>query len=251
MEVRVSAVAGPEIEVEPDRLLCGEVGMTAQGPEARDDKAAIQVFRGESILESVGNARCIQVCPFRALEPPLLFVGEELDKDEENEETGEDEIGDAEDSSLGKPGEDDKNVCWAREQAQEKRLAERDEEDVQKMESNPIIAHSRANYLPAIILRPDLEASSPPVVKRQSGAPEDAKKRNRVHRGSRKAGHTGPNREMDIANTRYETPAPIHLGIVPVHLGHDQEDARQKERERDGGDKRIGGQIDLFEVVGV
>ena len=136
MEVCVSAVAGPEIEAEPDGLLCGEVGMTAQGPETRDDKAAIKVFGGESILELVGNAGCIQVGTFHALEPPLLFVREQLDQNEEKEETGEDEVGNAKGISTRKLGEDDEDVCWTGEEAQKKTLAKRDKGDVQEMESN-------------------------------------------------------------------------------------------------------------------
>lgn len=56
---------------------------------------------------------------------------------------------------------------------------------------------------------------------------------------------------MSIVKSRKNTPAAVHLRIVPVDFRNQQEDWRQEQRERKGGYEGIRSQIDVTELGGI
>jgi len=165
--VCLRAVAGPQVQRKPDGLLCGEVRVAAPGPETTDDEATVQVLGRELALVLVWDAGGLQVLLLRALELPLLLVGEELDDHEEDADAGEDQVRDAEGGALGELGEDEEDVCRGGDQGEEERLGQADEEDVEKKEERPAV-DLRPHYLPAVVFGADLVSPLAPVVVCQS-----------------------------------------------------------------------------------
>lgn len=55
--------------------------------------------------------------------------------------------------------------------------------------------------------------------------------------------------EVRIVQRREQTPAPIYLGVVLVDLRDNQKDGSEGYRYRNGGDQRVGGDVESFELL--
>lgn len=96
-----------------------------------------------------------------------MVIGDSLDEDEDDDNTGEDEVRDAELFVLFDLGEEDECVRWRGDGEEEERLGQTDEEDVEE-EKHECIVHFRAQDWPPVIFGSEFISSLAPVVECQT-----------------------------------------------------------------------------------
>jgi hypothetical protein len=79
--------------------------------------------------------------------------------------------------------------------------------------------------------------------------PDHADDGDRIQRRRLDARQTGPNGEMHVVQRGENAPKPVHLRIVSVDLGGDEENSSKDSTESNRGDQGVGGEVDSFQII--
>ena len=112
----LSSVGVPEVKSEPNGLFRSKVGMAGERPQAADDEATLKIFRVILVLEVTGDPGGGVVFVLGILESPLLLIGKELENDEDQGDTGEDQVRKFEGFAAGKAREEEEVIGRGREE---------------------------------------------------------------------------------------------------------------------------------------